>query len=86
LPAASGSFTIITHGPVSHEVHGAGTPRSPEMADDLKSAGNWAKELAIPEKKLKDALKAAGLEPDGKKGVCALYSKATIAKAQKAIK
>jgi hypothetical protein len=56
------------------------------MADDLKSAGNWAKELAIPEKKLKDALKAAKLEPDGKKGVCALYSKATIAKAQKAIK
>lgn len=56
------------------------------MADDLKTAGNWSKELGIPEKKLKDALKAASLEPDAKKGACGYYSKATIAKAQKAIK
>ena len=56
------------------------------MADDLMTAANWAKELKVPEKKLKDAIKAAGLEPDAKKGVCAFYSKASIAKAQKAIK
>lgn len=56
------------------------------MTDDLKSAANWAKELGLSEKKLKDALKATALEPDGKKGVCSLYSKATIAKAQKALK
>ena len=55
------------------------------MADDLKTAGNWAKELGIPDKQLKDALKAAGLGPDEKKGGCGYYSKATIAKAKKAI-
>lgn len=56
------------------------------MADDVKSAGSWAKDLGLSEKKLKDALKAAKLPPDGKKGVCALYSKATIEKAKKSIK
>ena len=54
--------------------------------EDLKSATNWAKELGVPEKKLKDALKAAGIEPDAKKGVCAFYSKASAEKATKAIK
>ena len=56
------------------------------MADELKTASNWAKELAIPEKKLKDALKLAGLEPDAKKGVCGYYAQATIEKARKGIK
>ncbi|MFZ4513057.1 MAG: hypothetical protein ACOYNX_05450 [Geothrix sp.] len=54
--------------------------------EDLKSATNWAKELGVPEKKLKDALKAAGIEPDAKRGVCAFYSKASAEKAKKAIK
>jgi hypothetical protein len=54
--------------------------------EDLKSATNWAKELGVPEKKLKDALKAAGIEPDAKKGVCAFYSKASAEKAKKGIK
>lgn len=56
------------------------------MADELKSIANWAKELGISEKKLKDAVKAAGVEPDGKKGICALYTKASIEKARKAIR
>lgn len=56
------------------------------MADDLKTAANWAKELGLPEKKLKDALKLAGLEPDARKGVCGYYAKATIEKAQKGIR
>jgi hypothetical protein len=56
------------------------------MADDLKTIANWAKELALPEKKLKDAVKLAGLEPDAKKGVCGYYSKATVEKARKGIK
>lgn len=56
------------------------------MAEDLKSIANWAKELGISEKKLKDAIKAAGIEPDGKKGICALYAKASIEKARKAIR
>ena len=54
--------------------------------DDLKTAANWAKDLGIPEKKLKDALKAAGIAPDAKKGVCAYYSKASAEQAKKAIK
>jgi len=56
------------------------------VAEDLKTAANWAKDLGIPEKKLKDALKAAGIEPDAKKGVCAYYSKASAEKGKKAIK
>ena len=56
------------------------------MAEDLKTAANWAKDLGLPEKKLKDAFKAAGIEPDAKKGVCAYYSKASAEKAKKAIK
>jgi len=56
------------------------------MADDLKTAGNWAKELGVPEKKLKDAIKAAGIQPDAKKGACGLYTRQTAEKAKKAIK
>lgn len=56
------------------------------MADDLKTLANWAKELDVSEKKLKDAAKALGLEPDAKKGVCAYYSKASAQKAAKAVK
>ncbi|HJW72849.1 MAG TPA: DUF3606 domain-containing protein [Geothrix sp.] len=56
------------------------------MPEELKTAANWAKELGVPEKKLKDAIKAVGLEPDAKKGVCAYFSKASAEKAKKAIK
>ena len=56
------------------------------MAEDLKTAANWAKDLGVPEKKLKDAFKVAGIEPDGKKGVCVYYSKASAEKARKAVK
>jgi hypothetical protein len=55
------------------------------MAEELKTVAAWAKELAVPEKKLKEALKAAGIEPDAKKGVCAYFSKASAEKARKAI-
>ena len=56
------------------------------MAEDLKTAANWAKDLGVPEKNLTDALKAAGIEPDAKKGVCAYYCKASAETAKKAIK
>ena len=56
------------------------------MADDLKSAGKWAKELGVSDKKFKDALKAAGIEPDSKKGACNYYSKKTAEKIKKKIK
>jgi hypothetical protein len=60
--------------------------REASMAEDLKTAANWAKELGVPEKKLKDAFKAAGIQPDAKKGVCAYYAKASAETAKKAIK
>jgi hypothetical protein len=56
------------------------------MADNMMSAGKWAKELGVADKKLKDAIKAAGIEPDQKKGACAYYSKATITTVAKSIK
>ena len=56
------------------------------MADDLKTSTAWAKELGVPEKKLKEAIKLMGLEPDAKKGACAYFSKASAEKAKKAIK
>jgi len=55
-------------------------------AEDLKTASAWAKDLGVPEKKLKDAIKALGIEPDAKKGVCAYYGKASAEKAKKAVK
>lgn len=58
----------------------------PMTTSDLKTAAGWAKDLGVPEKKLKDAIKAAGIEPDAKKGVCAYYSKASAEKAKKALK
>lgn len=54
-------------------------------AEDLKTAAAWAKDLGVPEKKLKDAIKALGIAPDAKKGVCAYYGKASAEKAKKAI-
>ncbi len=56
------------------------------MAEELKTAANWAKELNVPEKKLKDAIKAAAIQPDAKKGACAYYSRATAEKAKKSMK
>lgn len=56
------------------------------MADEMKTAANWAKELGVPEKKLKDAIKAAGIQPDAKKGVCGFYSRQSAEKAKKSIK
>ena len=40
------------------------------MTEELKTAANWAKELGFPEKKLKDGMKAAQIQPDAKKGCC----------------
>ncbi len=56
------------------------------MADDLKSAGKWAKELKVSDKKFKDALKESGIKPDSQKGACKYYSKKTAEKVIKKIK
>jgi len=55
------------------------------MAEEMKTIGNWAKELRVSEKKLKDAVKAKGIEPDAKKGACSLYTRQSVEKASKAI-
>jgi len=46
--------------------------------EDLRSITNWAKALGLPEKKLKDAVKAADLQPDAKRGICCFYSREKI--------
>lgn len=50
------------------------------------TAGKWAKELDVPEKKFKEAVKVLGVEADNKKGCCLYYSRATAEKVKKSIK
>ncbi len=52
------------------------------MTDDLKTLANWAKELGLSEKKLKEAVKALGLEPDAKRGACSLYGRGAVDQAR----
>jgi len=47
---------------------------------ELLTAGNIAKELGIPDAKVKKAITELGLAPDAKKGVCSYYGKAAVAK------
>ena len=53
------------------------------MSDEMMSAGKWAKEFGVSPKKFKEALTAAGVEPDEKKSGCAYYSKSSASKAKK---
>ena len=55
------------------------------MAEELKTVANWAKELGIAEKKLKEAIKSAGIEPDSKKGACSYYSRKSAEMAKKLV-
>lgn len=50
------------------------------MADELLTAGKLAKELNVPEKKIKEAIEKAGIQPDAVKGPCKYYGPATVAK------
>ncbi len=56
------------------------------MSEDMRTIGNWAIELGVPAKLLKEAVKAAAIEPDAKKGACAYYSRASAEKAKKSMK
>ncbi len=56
------------------------------MAEEMVSAGKLAKEWGVSEAAVKKAIKELGVEPDAKKGVCALYSATTAAKIKKALK
>ncbi|MDH5508910.1 MAG: DUF3606 domain-containing protein [Nitrospinota bacterium] len=55
------------------------------MAEDMRSAGKWAKELGVPEAQFKKAIKEAGVQPDAKKGACAYYSRQTAEKIVKKV-
>ena len=56
------------------------------MAEVTQSAGKWAKELGVNEAEFKKIIKAEGIAPDAKKGVCAMYSRKTAEKIAKKIK
>jgi len=56
------------------------------MADTLTTAGKLAKELNVPEKKIKEAIEKAGIEPDAVKGPCKYYGAATVEKIKAALK
>ena len=53
---------------------------------DRLTAGAIAKELGLPDAKVKKAIKDLGLEPKAKKGVCCLYGRDAVAKVKKAAK
>jgi hypothetical protein len=48
--------------------------------EELLSAGKVAEKLGVPQTKVKNIIKELGIEPDAKKGVCAMYNSATIEK------
>ena len=56
------------------------------MAEQTQGAGKWAKELGVSEAEFKKIIKAEGIAPDAKKGVCAMYSRKTAEKIAKKIK
>ncbi|HOZ21154.1 MAG TPA: hypothetical protein PLO28_05185 [bacterium] len=56
------------------------------MAEELLSAGKLAKEWGVTDAAVKKAIKELGIEPDAKKGACAMYGKATAVKIKAALK
>lgn len=54
------------------------------MPDDLLTAGAIAKELGLPDSKVKKAIKDLGLQPTAKKGVCCLYGRDVLPKVKAA--
>ncbi|MBU0560068.1 MAG: hypothetical protein KJ799_18695 [Bacteroidetes bacterium] len=58
----------------------------PQQKSDLFTAGNIAKELSVPDSKVKKAIKELGIEPTAKKGVCNYYSKDAVKKIKGTLK
>jgi hypothetical protein len=59
------------------------------MATDTKgllTAGNIAKQLGVPDAKVKKAIQSLGIKPAAKKGVCSYYAKEAAAKVKAALK
>lgn len=53
---------------------------------DLMTAGALAKELGLPDTKVKKAIADLKLKPAAKKGICNLYGKDVILKIRAAVK
>lgn len=53
---------------------------------DLLTAGAIAKQLALPDTKVKKAIADLKIKPAAKKGVCSYYSKDVVAKVKAAVK
>jgi threonyl-tRNA synthetase len=53
--------------------------------DDVLTAGAIAKALGASDAKVKNAIKALGIQPKAKKGACAYYGPDTVAKVKKAL-
>jgi hypothetical protein len=54
--------------------------------EDLLTSGGIAKELGVPDTKVKKAIKELAIEPKAKKGVCSYYSRDELTKIKEAIK
>ncbi len=57
-----------------------------EEKSDLLTAGAIAKQLGIPDGKVKKAITELGIKPKAKKGVCNYYGPETVAKLKVAVK
>lgn len=53
---------------------------------NMLTAGNIAKELAVPDTKVKKAIVELKIKPVAKKGICSYYSKDALAKIKTFIK
>jgi len=53
---------------------------------DLITAGNIAKELGVPDGKVKKAIQELGIKPAAKKGVCNYYSREVLKRIKSSLK
>jgi hypothetical protein len=57
-----------------------------EKKEDLLTAGNIAKELGVPDGRVKKTINQLVIEPKAKKGACCYYTREDMAKIKEALK
>jgi hypothetical protein len=57
-----------------------------EKPQDLLTSGGIAKELGIPDAKVKKTIKELAIQPKAKKGVCSYYSRDELIRIKEALK
>lgn len=57
-----------------------------DKGGDLLTAGAIAKELGVPDAKVKKAIKDLGLQPKAKKGACCYYGRESLPRIRAAAK